>query len=191
MCAALCFATSAEIAISPANREPRGISREPAGNDNTSVALFFPRNLPFKDRTSALLVTSKLTVPLRPAARRARSRKRSSPATLKPAIGFCRITNSPQRPPRSDLCGYAFLLCRQNKREGPIRALPPRYPSFYPLASFDDIFLLVSSRTGLAAGFSSTLAATSRSLSAVSTRPILPSLKDSTCCSPSRVLCSS
>ena len=52
-------------------------SKKSAGNDSTSVALFWLRKRWLSERTAALLVTSTFTCPLRPAALRARSTKRS------------------------------------------------------------------------------------------------------------------
>ena len=63
------------------------------GNDNTSVALFLPRNCRFRERSSALFVTNTFTVSPKRAARLARNTKRPSADGLSPAILFRRITN--------------------------------------------------------------------------------------------------
>jgi hypothetical protein len=52
------------------------------GKDNTSVGASLPRNRRFKERIAALVVNRRLTVPLRPTARLARSRNPRSAASL-------------------------------------------------------------------------------------------------------------
>jgi hypothetical protein len=90
-------AISAEIAISPAiAKRDRPFGEEldaEDGNERTSVALFLPRNWRFKARTAVLLVTRTLAVPRKPAARRARSTKRSSDPWVSDATVFCRMIN--------------------------------------------------------------------------------------------------
>ena len=63
------------------------------GNDNTSVALSFPRNRRLRDRNSWLFVTNTFTVSRKWTARLARRTKRSSVDGLNPVIFFRRITN--------------------------------------------------------------------------------------------------
>ncbi len=84
---------SAETAISPANRILPG-TRDSAGNDNTSVALFFALNCEFNARMAELLVTITFTEPRSPAAFRARKTNRPSACSPKPAIFFVKMTNA-------------------------------------------------------------------------------------------------
>ena len=122
---------SAEIATSPASFG-RLLDFDPTevdGNESTSVALFFPRNWLFSERTAALDVTSTFTGPLRPAARRARNTKRSSVSALSPAIFFCRITNSFSPPSRS-FEGKIKCGTKANRRaeSRPSRSMVTAYP---------------------------------------------------------------
>ena len=91
-------AMSAEMAISPANARLSSPLKS-AGNDKTSVVLFFSRNRKFNARIASLLVSRMFTRPESPTARRARSVKRSSDFALNPATFFSRMikpaTSSP------------------------------------------------------------------------------------------------
>ena len=85
-----CTAMSAEMAISPTRQALLGgrSTGRVKGNDSTSVALFLLRNWRFSERIAALLVTRTFTVPRNPAARRARSTKRSSALSLRAALRY-------------------------------------------------------------------------------------------------------
>ena len=76
-------AISAEMAISPAKFSAR---RARQGNESTSVGLFFPRKRRFRDFISALEVSSTLTVPFSPAARRARARSGEAHSSVRDTL---------------------------------------------------------------------------------------------------------
>jgi hypothetical protein len=65
----------------------------PGGNESTSVDWSLERKRRFSERSSALPVTSTLTVPLSLLARLARTTNLASAASLNPITGLRRITN--------------------------------------------------------------------------------------------------
>jgi hypothetical protein len=165
-------AISAEIAISPAMAKRDwpfdGEFSVEDGNDNTSVALFFPRNWRFKARTAVLLVTKTFATPRKPAARRARSTKRSSDPWVSAATVFCRMINRRSDGPPDD--------SRRVNRD--------LDECFNEIISLFSIIYLWPSE-----GDSSTSLAIC--LSPFDTSAFFLSLRKSICCSAPRPLCSS
>ena len=146
---------------------------ESQGNDSTSVALFFPRNRWFSERTAALDVTSTFTVSRRPTARRARKTNRSNVPSFSPATFFCKITKFFLTPLTESV--LSVNVKEKNKWEGRVAALPLLL--LYPLASAAVDF---ASWAAAAACFSALAASACRG-----------SASSSICCSATRVLCSS
>ena len=140
-----------------------------AGNDSTSVALSCVRNRRFNARTAALVVTSTLTPPLSPAARRARNTKRSRASLLNPATLLCRMIRF-----RSVTKILSSLSAHNKKWEDSTAALPVSLP-VYPFASSE----LAPSAPAAAVPFSDTGSAR------------FPSGSRSICCSATRAECSS
>ena len=163
--AALFEATSAEIAISPANgrlREP--LQGESEGKDNTSVVWSFLRNRRFSERMAAFPVNRTFTRPGIRTARRARRTKRASASALNPLILFSRM-----------ITAATLFPFHKSEREG-WDFCPPAIPHRYFSASVDEFFSVSGRSLGLSAEKDSGL---------------FGSASRSICSSATRVLCSS